>query len=87
MKSLQNALSKLHLPSLLKSKRFWSSIFGVVTVVVAYYEPGLEPYMPQIIEAVSIGVVALVAGYSLQDAVNAGVNAYLEYKGKGKDDA
>jgi len=84
MKNLQNLLNKLYLPSLLKSRRFWSAVFGVVAVVAASYEPGLEPYMPQIIEGATVGVVALVSGFSLQDAVSAGVKVYLEYKDENK---
>jgi hypothetical protein len=48
----------------------------MVAVIVAYYNPGFEPYMPQIIEGVTIGVVTLVSGYSLQDAII----AYMENK-------
>jgi hypothetical protein len=77
---IDEMIAKLYLPGLLKSKRFWSAIVGVVLTIMAYYMPGLEPYMPQIIEGVTIGVVFLVSGYSLEDAINAGVNAYMEYK-------
>ena len=84
MNNPQNLLSKLYLPSLLKSKRFWSAVFGVVAVVAALYEPRCEPYMPQIIEGAVFGVLALIAGYSLQDAVAAGVKAYMEYKDDNK---
>ncbi|HEB27150.1 MAG TPA: hypothetical protein ENI05_05165, partial [Porticoccus sp.] len=79
MQYLQQLLNALYLPGLLKSKRFWSAVFGVVAVVAASYEPGLEPYMPQIIEGAVVGVVMLVGGYSLQDAVAAGMKAYMEY--------
>jgi hypothetical protein len=73
-------IKQLGIVKLLQSKRFWSAIGGVITVVVAQYQPSMEEYMPQIIEAVSIGVVFLVSGYSLQDVITAGVNAYLDYK-------
>jgi hypothetical protein len=73
-------IKQLGIVKLLQSKRFWSAIGGVITVVVAQYQPSMEEYMPQIIEAVSIGVVFLVSGYSLQDVVAAAVNAYMDYK-------
>lgn len=84
MSDLENILRKFYLPSLLRSKRFWSAIFGVVSIVAATYEPRLEPYMPQLIEGAVIVVVALVSGFSLQDAVSAGVKAYMEYKDESK---
>ncbi len=84
MKYLTQLLNALYLPSLLKSKRFWSAVFGLVGIVVAAYQPGLEPYMPQFITAATVVMVMLVGGYSLQDAVAAGVNAYMEYKDENK---
>ena len=80
MKQLQNLLNALYLPGLLKSKRFWYSIFGMVSVVVAYYQPGFEPYMPQAIQATTFAVVAYVTGQSIKDSVEIFVKAWKEYK-------
>ena len=80
MKYLTQLWDALYLPGLLKSKRFWSAVFGLVAIVIAAYQPGLEPYMSQFITAATVVMVMLVGGYSLQDAVAAGVNAYMEYK-------
>jgi len=67
-------------PPILKSKRFWAFIVGAVMVWVSAQLPEFEPYTPQIIEAVSIAVVFLISGYSLQDIVSAAVEAFLNYK-------
>ncbi len=80
MQYLQNLLNALYLPSLLKSKRFWSAVFGLVAAIAMAYEPGLEPVLPQLVTGAVALSLALVTGYSLQDAVAAGVNAYMEYK-------
>ena len=73
-------------PPILKSKRFWSFIVGAAMVWVSAQLPELKPYTPQIIEAVAYAVVFLISGYSLQDAVKAGVEAFLNYKENGDDE-
>lgn len=78
-KQLQAIFKALYLPGLLKSKRFWYSVFGMVSVVVAYYQPGFEPYMPQAIQAVTFAVVAYVTGQSIKDSVEIFVKAWKEY--------
>lgn len=67
-------------PPILQSKRFWSFIVGAIMVWVSAQLPEFEPYTPQIIEAVSLAVVFLISGYSIQDAVKAAVEAFLNYK-------
>jgi hypothetical protein len=73
-------IKQLGIVKLLQSKRFWSAIGGVFTVIVAQYAPDYEHLMPQVIESVTVGVVALVGGYSIVDAVTAAVNAWFGNK-------
>lgn len=61
----------MQLPELLKSKRFWVSAFGLLTIVVSAFEPHLAERFNEIVPAVLVIVGFLVGGYSLEDAVTA----------------
>jgi hypothetical protein len=60
-----------NVPALLKSKRFWVSVLGLLTIIVSAFEPTLATKFNEIVPAVLIIVGFLVGGYSLEDAVTA----------------
>jgi len=60
-----------NVPALLKSKRFWVSILGLIAIIVSAFEPTLATRFNEIVPAVLVIVGFLVGGYSLEDAVTA----------------
>lgn len=60
-----------NIPALLRSKRFWVSVLGLITIVVSAFEPHLADRFNEIVPAVLVIVGFLVGGYSLEDAVTA----------------
>ena len=60
-----------YVPALLKSKRFWVSILGLIAILVSAYDPTLSTRFNEIVPAVLVIVGFLVGGYSLEDAVTA----------------
>lgn len=61
----------MQLPELLKSKRFYVSLLGLLTIIVSAFEPHLAERFNEIVPAVLVIVGFLVGGYSLEDAVTA----------------
>jgi hypothetical protein len=79
-KNIINTITSLPTPGLLQSKRFWFAVFGMVTAIVAYYQPGFEPYLPQIYEAITFVVVTYIGGQSFKDAMVDGFGQWMESK-------
>ncbi|MCY3832000.1 MAG: hypothetical protein OXG85_03215 [Chloroflexi bacterium] len=66
---------------LLGSRRFWSSIISVITLIIAASRPELEEHLDVLAPTITTICVTLVGGYIIEDrepAKNAGLN--------GKDD-
>ena len=60
-----------NVPALLKSKRFWVALLGLLAIIVSAFEPTLAARFNEIVPAVLVIVGFLVGGYSLEDAVTA----------------
>lgn len=60
-----------YVPALLKSKRFWVSLLGLLVIIISAFEPHLAERFNEIVPAVLVIVGFLVGGYSLEDAVTA----------------
>lgn len=54
-----------------QSKRFWSALIGLLTVVLVGFFPELEDNMDMIQETALVLFGSLIGGYSIQDAVSA----------------
>lgn len=57
-----------YVPALLKSRRFWTLITGLISMVVVSFAPQLKEQVDALIPAIVALVVALIGGYSLEDA-------------------
>jgi hypothetical protein len=56
---------------LLKSKRFWSAVIGLIAIVVTSFVPELQPHIDIIVPGI-LGIVGvLIGGYSVEDALRA----------------
>ena len=64
-------MNTANVPGLLKSKRFWVSLLGLLVIGVSAFEPHLAERFNEIVPAVLVIVGFLVGGYSLEDAVTA----------------
>lgn len=60
-----------NVPEILKSRRFWSALLGVVFMVLVNIIPELKANAEQLTNAALIVIGLLVGGYSLEDAVTA----------------
>lgn len=58
-------------PSLLKSKRFWSALLGTLVIVISAFEPTLSQKFEQIVPAVIIVVGFLIGGFTAEDVTAA----------------
>jgi len=61
----------MNIPELLKSKRFWSAVIGLVMMVLVNVIPDLADNDGQLTNAILIIVGLLVGGYSIEDAIEA----------------
>lgn len=62
---------------LLQSRRFWSSIISIITLVIAATRPELEEHLDVLAPTITTICVTLVGGYVIEDrelAKNAGPN-------------
>lgn len=62
---------------LLGSRRFWSSIISIMTLVIAATRPELEEHLDVLAPTITTICVTLVGGYIIEDrelARNAGAN-------------
>jgi hypothetical protein len=56
---------------LLKSKRFWSAIVGLVAIIVTAFVPELQPHIDVIVPAI-LGIIGiLIGGYTVEGAASA----------------
>jgi hypothetical protein len=56
---------------LLKSKRFWSAIVGLIAIVVTAFVPALQPHIDVIVPAI-LGIVGiLIGGYTVEETASA----------------
>jgi len=61
----------MSIPELLKSKRFWTLVTGLVSLVVVSIAPQLKEQVNTLIPAIVALVVALIGGYSVEDGIEA----------------
>jgi uncharacterized membrane protein YqjE len=59
------------IPALLKSKRFWSAVLGLVMMVLINFDPRLTDNAEQLTASVLIIISLLVGGYAVEDAIEA----------------
>jgi hypothetical protein len=59
----------MQLPNILKSRRFWTGIVGVVMMVLVQIVPGIMEHADILTNAILILIGLLIGGYSLEDAV------------------
>lgn len=59
----------MNVPALLKSRRFWVSLLGMIVIVISAFEPHLAARFEEITTSVLVIVGFLVGGYSVEDAV------------------
>ena len=56
------------LNGLFHSKRFWSSIIGIVVMIISAHVPSLEDNLQHIAPTIAAIVMTIIGGYSVQDA-------------------
>ena len=56
---------------LLKSKRFWSAVVGLVIIIFASINPDLEQHLNSIQDGVIALIGVLIGGFTLVDAIQA----------------
>lgn len=62
---------------LLQSRRFWSSVISIITLVIAATRPELEEHLDVLAPTITTICVTLVGGYVIEDrelAKKAGLN-------------
>ena len=62
---------------LLQSRRFWSSVISIITLLIAATRPELEEHLDVLAPTITTICVTLVGGYVIEDrelAKNAGAN-------------
>lgn len=62
---------------LLGSRRFWSSVISIITLIIAATRPELEEHLDVLAPTITTICVTLVGGYVIEDgelAKHAGVN-------------
>lgn len=52
---------------LLQSRRFWSSIFSIITLLIAATRPELEEHLDVLAPTITTICVTLVGGYIIED--------------------
>ena len=70
-------ISKAAPRRLLQSRRFWSSIISIITLIIAATRPELEEHLDVLAPTITTICVTLVGGYIIEDrelAKNAGSN-------------
>ena len=66
---------------LFQSRRFWSSIISIITLIIAASRPELEEHLDVLAPTITTICVTLVGGYIIEDrelAKNAGINGKEE---------
>ena len=64
-----------------KSKRFWTALMGILSMVLVAFVPELEPHMETLVPGI-LGVVGLlIGGYTVQDTIVA-YNGETKYTSK-----
>jgi len=64
-----------------KSKRFWTALLGIISMVLVAFVPELEPHMETLVPGI-LGVIGLlIGGYTAQDIVVA-YNGETKYTSK-----
>ncbi len=60
-----------NLPRLLRSKRFWSYLSGIIALLLVSFVPALEGQEEQLIDAIRNLTLMLIGSYGVQDAATA----------------
>lgn len=61
----------MNVPEILKSKRFWSAVVGLVILVLSSVIPQLEAHLSVIAPSVIAIVGILIGGYSIEETAQA----------------
>ena len=67
---------RITLPTIFKSRTFWTAVFELLFVFLVHYVPGIQPYLDQIIDVslvVTLPVIARFAGEDIALALKTGV--------------
>lgn len=64
----------MQLPNVLKSRRFWTGIIGVLMMALVQFVPGLTEHADVLTNAILILIGLLIGGYSLEDTAMAWKN-------------
>lgn len=64
-----------NVPAILKSRRFWSSVVGLLFLILVQAIPSLAPHAETLSNAILLVIALLVGGYSLEDALLANKDA------------
>lgn len=67
-----------NVPSIFKSKRFWSAVLGLVFMLAVEFVPQVGQNADELQAATMIVISLLIGGYSIQDTASAwhGTNKY-----------
>ena len=52
---------------LVRSKRFWTGLIGLFTLIFSAFLPGIEEHLPSIQPGIVAIVGTMIGGYSLED--------------------
>ena len=63
-----------------RSKRFWTALLGVVSMLLVAFVPELEAHVDTLTPGILAVVGLLIGGYTVQDSISAyqGENKYLK---------
>lgn len=59
----------MQLPSVFRSRRFWTGVVGILMMAAVQFIPGLAEHADVLTNAILILIGLLIGGYSLEDAV------------------
>ena len=72
---------------LLQSRRFWSSVISIVTLIIAATRPELEEHLDVLAPTITTICVTLVGGYVIEDRELARYAAATENEGSDESKA
>lgn len=64
-----------NVPAILRSRRFWTSVVGLLFLVLVQAVPVLAPHVETLSNAILLVIALLVGGFTLEDAILASKDA------------